>query len=188
MHKIKEEKQTEKEVTLNEVGGNKGGRIVIALQYAVCQVLLDLHTKEVACEFLFQLSRIGRVEFDGKAQQWVRCGQLKLSVHRLFHVQPVFDLVSAGVLKSKVISFKQVHLLADLFKEHATKCFGLHKQNKSHRQRTNIRKTKIHKGNDENSWSVFQIQKKKEEKSSSDLNNADASMAWKKNGNPRRLG
>ncbi len=107
---MKEEEEEEKKkqttkVTLNEVGGNKGGRIVIALQHAVRQVLLDLHTKEVACEFLFQLSRIGRVEFDGKAQQWVRRGQLQLPVHRLLQVQPVLDLVSAGILESKVISF-----------------------------------------------------------------------------------
>lgn len=82
--------QAKKGTTLDEVGGEQGGRLVVALERAERQVGLDLHGEEVARELLLELRRIGRVELDAEAQHRRRVGQrqAQLPVQRLLHVQP----------------------------------------------------------------------------------------------------
>ena len=115
---------------MNQVGGDEGGCLVVALEDALSQILLDLHTKEIASELLLELGRVRGVELDGEAKKRVRQRQFQLPVHRLFQVQPVLDFLRSGVLEPKIVRFQEAHLLAHLVKQDAAQSFSLRKKTK----------------------------------------------------------
>lgn len=71
---------------LNDVAGHQGTCVVVALQDAIGQISFDLQAKEEASEFLFELTRIGGVEFDTESKHWFDEGEADLAVEGFLEV------------------------------------------------------------------------------------------------------
>lgn len=80
-------------LTLNYITGHECGCVVVALQQAVSQIALDLQTKEITSEFLFELCRVRGVKLDAEPEKWIDQGQAHLSAHGLLQVEPVLQKV-----------------------------------------------------------------------------------------------
>lgn len=82
-----------KYLTLDDVWGHEGGRVIIALEVALRQVALDLKAEQVAGVLLLQLTRVRDVELHHEPQQRLTCTQTYLLVHWLVSIQPVLKQI-----------------------------------------------------------------------------------------------